>query len=127
MTDTLLQDFGRDGYVCVNPLYGTAEMDALNREIARFVPTMPDSQVYYEDKADKSSLKQLQMMFEYDSYFGDLMENGSVRRIAETVLADEVVPINLAARTTNYCSPLFALAQGPNAKAFAPAANGAAI
>ncbi len=78
MTDTLLQDFGRDGYVCVNPLYGTAEMDALNREIARFirnvVPTMPDSQVYYEDKADKSSLKQLQMMFEYDSYFGDLLE-----------------------------------------------------
>ena len=98
-TQTLLADFQRDGYVCVKPLYSPDEIDALNAEIARFirdvVPGMPAAQVYYEDKADESSLKQIQRMFEYDPYFRDLMENGPARRIAEEVLEDEVVPVNM--------------------------------
>lgn len=95
----LLADFTRDGYVCIDPLYAPSEMAALNTEIARFirnvVPTMPETQVYYEDKTDRSSLKQLQKMFEHDAWFNDLMINGPVRRIAEQVLQDEVVPVNM--------------------------------
>ena len=91
--------FQRDGYVCVDPLYEKSQMDELNRQIVRFirdvVPTMPDTQVYYEDKSDKSSLKQLQRMFEHDAYFNDLMLNGVVRDIAREVLQDEVVPVNM--------------------------------
>lgn len=94
-----LSTFRRDGYVSVDPLFGQSEMTELNGEISRFirdiVPTMPTAQVYYEDKSDKTSLKQLQRMFEHDAYFGDLMNNGPVRRIAEEVLQDEVVPVNM--------------------------------
>ncbi|HCQ64477.1 MAG TPA: phytanoyl-CoA dioxygenase [Rhodobacteraceae bacterium] len=94
-----LESFQRDGYVCERPLYSAAQIDDLNAEIARFirdvVPTMPAAQVYYEDKSDKTSLKQIQAMFEYDGYFRDLMENGPARRIAEEVLQDEVVPVNM--------------------------------
>jgi len=94
-----LTSFRSDGYVCVDPLYSPTEIDNLNAEIARFirdvVPTMPTAQVYYEDKADKTSLKQIQRMFDHDAYFRDLMENGPARRIAEEVLQDDVLPVNM--------------------------------
>ncbi|MEP1208126.1 MAG: phytanoyl-CoA dioxygenase family protein [Rhizobiaceae bacterium] len=96
--DNLIQ-FQRDGYVCIDPLFTRSEMNELNEQVARFirdvVPTMPDTQVYYEDKSDKTSLKQLQRMYEYDPYFNDLMLNGIVHKIAEQVLQDEVVPVNM--------------------------------
>lgn len=95
----LLNDFKRDGYVAAKPLFDTDQMAELNVEIARYirdvVPKMPETQVYYEDKNDKSSLKQLQKMFEYDPYFEKLMTEGIVRKIAEAVLQDEVVPVNM--------------------------------
>jgi ectoine hydroxylase-related dioxygenase (phytanoyl-CoA dioxygenase family) len=96
---TRLSRFQQDGYVCEQPLYSVDEIDELNREIARFirdiVPTMPAEKVYYEDKADKTSLKQIQRMFDYDAYFRHLMDYGPARRIAEEVLQDEVVPVNM--------------------------------
>jgi len=96
---TLQNDFSNDGYVALKPLFSREEMVALNKEIARYirdvVPAMPAEQVYYEDKSDTSSLKQLQRMFEYDAYFEDLMLNGHARRVAEAVLGEEVVPVNM--------------------------------
>lgn len=98
-TEQLVSRFDRDGYICVDPLLAPAEMSELNAEVDRFicdvVPQMPAAQVYYEDKNDKNSLKQLQKIFEYDGYFEDLMLNGPVRRVAEIVLRDAVVPINM--------------------------------
>jgi phytanoyl-CoA hydroxylase len=95
----LLNDFERDGYVAFRPLLSVQEVGTLNTEIERFirdvVPTMPTAQVYYEDKSDASTLKQLQRMYEHDAYFEDLMLNGPIRRIAETVLQDDVVPVNM--------------------------------
>jgi len=99
LNSQLIIEFNRDGYVAAKPLFGADKMSEINSEIARYirdvVPKMPETQVYYEDKNDKSSLKQLQKMFEYDSYFQNLMNEGVVREIAETVLQDEVVPMNM--------------------------------
>ncbi len=90
--------FERDGYVAVSPLFDGDEMAEIKAEVTRYirdvVPTMPDTRVYYEDKHDPSSLKQVQKIFEYDEYFSNLM-NGVIRRMAETVLDDDVVPINM--------------------------------
>jgi phytanoyl-CoA hydroxylase len=95
----LTAEFKDDGYIAINPLFSTDEMGMLNAEIARFirdvVPTMPDARVYYEDKSDRSSLKQIQKMFEYDAFFKDLMMSGPIRGIAEEVLQDEVVAVNM--------------------------------
>ena len=95
----LRHDFEQDGYVAIRPLYSEHDLAALNREIARFiddiVPTMPPAKVYYEDKSDKSTLKQIQQMFDHDAYFEQLMHTGPVRQIAETVLQDDVVPVNM--------------------------------
>jgi len=98
-SQNLANDFDQDGYVAIRPLFSTGEMATLNKEIARFVkdvvPTMPAERVYYEDKSDTSSLKQLQHMFEYDAYFEDLMLNGPARQIAQEVLQEEVTPVNM--------------------------------
>lgn len=96
---TLLTDFTRDGYVALRPLFGSFAISEIKSNVERLirdvVPNMPAAQVYYEDKRDKSSLKQLQKIFEYDTYFNDLMLNGAPRRVAEHVLQNEVVPINM--------------------------------
>jgi ectoine hydroxylase-related dioxygenase (phytanoyl-CoA dioxygenase family) len=95
----LKPSFDEDGYVCVSPLFDAAKMVEINTELARFIkvvmPNMPDSHVYLEDKKDPSSIKQLLQMFEYDAYFRELMLKSPVRKIAEDVLQDEVVPMNM--------------------------------
>ena len=94
-----LEKFKDDGYLSLHPLYEANQLTELNDQVERFirdvVPTMPQEQVYFEDKANRSTLKQLQKMFEFDDYFRDLMENGAPRQIAEEVLQDEVVPVNM--------------------------------
>jgi len=96
--DDLRESFLRDGFVAIRPLFDHGEMADLNIEMARYirdvVPTMPDARVYYEDKNDPSSLKQVQKLLDYDGYFAGLM-NGIIRRMAETVLADDVVAVNM--------------------------------
>jgi len=98
-TSDLKTNFERDGYVALRPLMSVDEVANLNTEIHRFIrdvaPDMPREQVYYEDKDDPSTLKQLQKMFEYDPFFEDLMLNGPVRKVAETVLGEPVSPINM--------------------------------
>ncbi len=95
----LTTEFEQDGYAALRPLYNSEDMAQINAEIDRFindvVPEMPSESVYYEDPEDKSSLKQLQRMFEYDPYFEDLMLNGLPRKIAETVLGENVIPVNM--------------------------------
>lgn len=62
------EEFDRDGYVAVKPLFSADKMNEINANIGCFirdvVPSMPANQVYYEDKDDEASLKQLQKMFE---------------------------------------------------------------
>jgi phytanoyl-CoA hydroxylase len=95
----LLTDFRRDGFVALRPLYDEPSIVDIKANVERLirdvVPNMPETQVYYEDKNDKSSLKQLQKIFEFDAYFNDLMLNGAPRRIAEEVLQSQVVPVNM--------------------------------
>jgi len=94
-----LKDFERDGYITIKPLFDIGKIAEINQELQRFVdtvvPTMPSSQIYYEDVEDKSSLKQIQQMFKHDAYFADLMTKGAVREIAEHLLQDNVRPINM--------------------------------
>ena len=92
-------DFDRDGYVAVRPLFDAATMAEINRELERYiadiVPKMPDSEVYYEDRDDRSTLKQMQKMSVYDDYFRDLIETDVIHDMAAAVLGEEAVVQNL--------------------------------
>ena len=94
-----IKDFKRDGYIAIRELYGQEKIAEINENIDRFVrdvvPSMPATRVYYEDKADKSTLKQIQKMFEFDDYFWQLMNHGPIKKLAESLLQEAVVPINM--------------------------------
>ncbi len=74
----------------VNEILGNLE-----RVIEETVPTMPPEHVFYEDKTDKSTLKQLQHLHVYDEYFGKLMTEGPFRELAATLLGEPVVCENM--------------------------------
>ncbi len=97
--DGMKQEFDRNGYVAVLPLFDADKMAEINRELDRYieecVPGMPSAEVYYEDKNDLSTLKQMQNMHLYDDYFGQLIQSTQIHQIAETVLGEEVKIVNL--------------------------------
>ena len=67
---------------------------ALERFITERVPTLPAEHVFYEDKADAGTLKQIQRVHEHDEYFGEFFE-GKPKRLAEELLGEVVVGKNL--------------------------------
>ncbi|EAR52733.1 putative dioxygenase [Oceanicola granulosus HTCC2516] len=97
--DTLASDFRRDGYLAVRPLFDAARIAEINQELERYIaevmPMMPPEEVYFEDRADRGTLKQMQKLGEYDAYFRDLFETGPVRDLATAALGEEAVPKNL--------------------------------
>jgi 2-oxoglutarate-dependent dioxygenase len=92
-------EFERDGYIAIQPLFDAAKMAEINRELDRFiadcVPHMPDTHVFYENKTDRTTIKQMQNMADHDGYFRDLFETDIIREIAAAALNEVVRPVNL--------------------------------
>lgn len=97
-THQLQEAFDRDGYVRMPSFLSGDEIAETREHLRRFVrdvvPTMPKEHVFYEDKSDTSTLKQMQNMHELDEFFGALM-NGKAKDLAEIVLKGPVIAENL--------------------------------
>ena len=95
----LQSHFDENGYIAINPLFSDNKIEEIKIELTRYIkevaPKVPDHHVFYENKDDKSTIKQLQQMFTYDDYFKDLIENSSIREVAEIVLREKAEPQNL--------------------------------
>lgn len=69
--------FDAYGYVVLRGFLSEDEVAHTRRELDRYVaeviPHIPVDAVFYEDKADKSTLKQLPNMQEHDAYFEQLL------------------------------------------------------
>lgn len=99
-SDAVNRDFERDGYVSVPGFFDVDEVSQLRENKERFirdvVPTMPETEVYYDDKDDPNTLKQLQNMGKRDDFFGSLLEPESkLSALAEICLGEAVRPVNL--------------------------------
>ena len=68
----LKQKFDDDGYLAIYSFFEDNKIEEIKNEIDRYiseiVPTLPNHHVFYEDKSDKSTIKNLQQMFNYDSH-----------------------------------------------------------
>jgi len=99
ITTLHIQNFERDGYVALQAFLSSAEISEIESNLQRFIqqiiPNMPAERIFYENKNDPNSLKQIQQMSEYDAFFYDLLHNSKIRRVAEKLLNDRVVPRNL--------------------------------
>ena len=75
----LQSHFDENGYIAINPLFLDNKVEEIKIELTRYIkevaPTVPDHHVFYENKDDKSTIKQLQQMYTYDDYFRDLLNS----------------------------------------------------
>ena len=95
----LRNNFVKNGYVFFPGFLNAEEMSTINEHLAKFianrVPSMPVDQVYYENKDDPSTLKQLQKLFDYDPFFHELTLGGRFEELASILLDDRVFGKNL--------------------------------
>ena len=89
----LKRDFDRDGFVTVRQLLSPEEFAELNHELDRYiqdvVPTLPDGDAFYVDKARPATLKQMQHM-QVDPYFRDYSQHPKWIALAEALIGEPV-------------------------------------
>lgn len=61
-----------EGFVRLPGFLDAAEVAFVRAELARYIgeviPRMPESEVFYERKGERDSLKQIQRMFQWDDF-----------------------------------------------------------
>ncbi len=95
----LRTQFHTQGFVRL-PGFLAADEVALVREhlkgyIATAIPAMPAAEVFYEDKADLTSLKQIQRMFQWDEFFARLFLQSRFFALAEHLLGRPALGKNM--------------------------------
>lgn len=95
----LKRDFENDGFVFLPQFVsGEALVDLLanlDRFINDIVPQLSPEQVFYEDKSNPATLKQIQRIGDHDPWFAALFTSSRFREIAEFLLDGSVVPKNM--------------------------------
>ena len=88
-----------DGYAQLNAFLDTSAVKELDGKLKDFintkVPTLSSEQVFYENKIDHITLKQIQHLELHDNWFHSLFTDSPFRRLAEALLGGECVPMNM--------------------------------
>ena len=86
--------FQRDGFVVIRGLLPPGEMSQLQENLDRYVrdvvPTLPDADAFYDDRARPETLKQLQRMGQ-DSFFESYGRHARWVEAAESLLGEPAV------------------------------------
>lgn len=95
----LLRSFKEDGFIVIPGFLNMDEVQMvhlhLDRLIAEKVPKMAPEQVFYEDRNNPATLKQIQRLFDHDPYFYGLMFKSRFEALAALLLQDNVVGKNM--------------------------------
>lgn len=87
-------NFVRDGFIYFPGFLNKDEIALVDQKMHEFITqkisVMPTDQVYYENKSNKSTLKQLQQLFKYDPFFFEMMFGSRFEKLASILLNDEV-------------------------------------
>jgi len=91
--------FSTDGFVALTGFLSADEVALVRRNLQRYiaevVPAMPVAEVFYEDKADLTSLKQIQRLFQWDEFFARLFLQSRFFALAEHLLERPVLGKNM--------------------------------
>ena len=91
---SLKESFDRDGFICIPGFLDKQSVDAINEKLRDFIrtrlPEMPSNHIFYEDKTDPDTLKQLQDLHQYDPFFAEMLSGSEFQRIAESLLGEGV-------------------------------------
>ena len=95
----LLEAMETEGFVFLPKFINGEALTELTAHVDRFirdvVPTLRPEQVFYEDKSNPETLKQIQHMNTHDLWFHDLFTNSRFQELAEVLLKGPVVPKNM--------------------------------
>jgi phytanoyl-CoA hydroxylase len=95
----LRKEFLENGFIFFPNFLNKEEIDLVQQKISEFieekVPEMEEKEVYYEDKNDLNTLKQLQHLFNYDPFFFDMMFGSRFEKLASILLDDGVEGKNI--------------------------------
>src|SRR5947208_9079149 len=84
--------FDRDGFVIVRGLLPPGEFAELKINLDRYirdiVPTLPDSDAFYEEKGNPATLKQLQFLSKNDAYFLAYRQHPAWTGLAQALLGE---------------------------------------
>lgn len=93
------QQFEEDGFIFFPEFLNTEEISTVKERLGDYlkfkVPEMPPEMVYYEDKSNQSTLKQLQRLFEFDDFFYKMMFDSRFEKLASILLKDRVIGKNM--------------------------------
>ena len=85
------KSFDQQGFVIVRQLLSEADFAELRTNLDRYirevVPTLPDSEAFFQDRARPETLKQLQRMG-CDPFFHDFTQHPKLRTLAETLIGE---------------------------------------
>ena len=97
--EKLTDSFQQLGFFVIEKFISDAEVTQIHSEFSRVqkevIPKMSSSEVYYDQKGDRNSLKQLQRLHVHDAFFKTLMINSPFQEIAEHLLGEPVEGKNL--------------------------------
>ncbi|MEO2030959.1 MAG: phytanoyl-CoA dioxygenase family protein [Planctomycetaceae bacterium] len=87
------------GFVALLQFVSGEDFNELLTHVERFiqdiVPRLPAEHVFYEDKNNPATLKQIQRMHDHDPWFDELFAGSRFRELAELLLGGPVVPQNM--------------------------------
>lgn len=94
--ESIKKQFEEDGYVFLPGFLSAEEIALVNEKLTYFienvVPGLPAHDVFYEDKNDPATLKQIMHVSEHEPYFAPMLHQSRFSKIAGELLQDQVVP-----------------------------------
>ena len=93
-----LSMFKEDGFVAVPQFCNSVELSSIESALTHFIDNrvahLPQEEVFYEDKANPESLKQIQRLHEHDEFFAAFFDE-KPKLLAEELLGESVIGKNL--------------------------------
>lgn len=91
--------YDENGYVVIRKFLDANEISELKNEIDWFiksmVPGLPRESVFYEDKNNLSTLKQIQHLDQHNTYFHKLAHSPKVKQLANLLLCGKAILKNV--------------------------------
>src|SRR6185295_199941 len=88
------KDYERDGYVIVRNFLGKDEFNELKNNLDRYVrdvvPGLPESGAFYHDRSRPETLKQMQLLGQYDPFFKRYDDHPLWRELGETLIGEKM-------------------------------------
>ena len=98
ISEEQIESFKADGYLHLPRYLDESALSATQQALKKVmdkINTFRSEEIYYEDKEDPASLKQIQHLENKEEFFQHLISTGTVYELAQELLQEEPIPKNI--------------------------------